>query len=125
QFPVQEREDDGQGGSVTRQTFTNLEKAESYGLELEALWNPFSTLSMLVSYSYLHTEILSDLYLVDPNDLSGSFPDASPDRVVISVSPTTGLPTVVAQNVKGNKLPGSPEQKVAVNVNYTFHFGAG
>src|SRR5690606_32432450 len=33
--------------------------------------------------------------------------------------------SIVAQNVKGNKLPGSPEQKVAVNMNYTFDFAAG
>jgi iron complex outermembrane recepter protein len=125
QFPVTEREDDGAGGSVTRQTYTNLEEAESYGLELEGQWNPVSTLAFLMSYSYLKTEILSDLYLVDTNDLSASLPDASPDRIVVSRSPTTGLPTVVAQNIKGNSLPSSPEQKVAVNATYTFNFAAG
>jgi len=125
QFPVTEREDDGAGGSITRQTYTNLKKAESYGLELEAQWYPVDKLAIWTTYSFLKTKIQSDLYIVDANDLPGNFPDSNPDRIVITRSAVTGLPTTVAQNVKGNSLPSSPQQKVAVNANYTFDFVAG
>jgi iron complex outermembrane receptor protein len=125
QFPISERVDNGSGGSSAVQTYTNLDKAEVYGAEVEMNWNPVSTLAVWLTYSYLHTEIKSDLYVVDANDLTGSLPGSNPDRIVVLANPLTGAPIVVAQNVKGNALPSSPENKASANVNYTFHFAAG
>lgn len=126
QFPVTERIDDGAGGNASIQTYTNLEKAETYGFEMEATMTPWRDLSLLLSYSYLHTEIKSDLYIVDPNDLSASFADATADVIVLARSSVAPFaPTLVAQNVKGNSLPNSPKNKVAGNITYAFRFAGG
>jgi iron complex outermembrane receptor protein len=117
QFPIGELVDNGNGTTSIVQTYTNLEESQSYGAELEFLMNPWSTFQAILNYSYLHTEISTDLYLVDPNDPQGTSPDSSPDRVVRG--------TQVAQNVKGNSWPGQPNHKAYANLNYGFKFAAG
>jgi iron complex outermembrane receptor protein len=106
---------------TTRTDFYNLDMT-NYGVEVETIWSPIDDLQIMLNYAYLKTE------LKDPN---GCYPDVAetptnvgpkPCSVTVAGSPPT---VVVGQQVDGNVAPRSPENKVALNVLYTFHFSPG
>jgi iron complex outermembrane receptor protein len=84
--------------------FTNVPKAVSEGIELEANWIPINHLALSLVYGFNHTSISS----------SCNVPTATGFCVVDALAPTVGL-----QSLKGNPLPQAPENKVAFNALYT------
>ena len=114
-------------GNVTLTEFINVPKAVSDGIELQAIWTPIRDLQLSLTYGLNHTEITSDCTLVggvatgacyvDADDTTASQPQARP------VGPAVAARFV--QAVKGDQLPQAPENKVAVNGVYTFHFDPG
>lgn len=120
-------------GGVTQSQFINVPKAESTGVELEAYWTPIRPLSVTFSYSYDYTAILTgcsgtvtngvltpsanSLCLLDTND---------PAAVARGANPYPGQTGATRdQSVKGNPLPNAPQNKLAVNVAYTWDFDPG
>ncbi len=120
-------------GGLTQSQFINVPKAESTGVEMESYWTPIRPLMVTFSYSFDYTAILTgcsgkvtngaltqatgSLCLVDTND---------PAAVARGATPYPGQTTAVRdQSVKGNPLPNAPENKLAVNVAYTWDFQPG
>ncbi len=130
--------------NVSANDFLNLD-ARAYGLEVESTWHPTHALQVILSYSYMNSAITqgcntatyaSSVFtsgcVVDPAD-----PGAT-DRLakaVHSIAPYSGavFPTSFGyssamqqvQTLKGDELPQSPKNKVALNVNYTWDFSPG
>ena len=107
-------------GTAASNNFVNVD-AEAYGLELEATWQPIQPLQISASYGYLHTEITKGCCFYDPAD---------PSALKSTARPSGG--TAVNNNVlfrfqdlAGSKIYQSPENKFALNANYTFDFAPG
>ncbi len=112
-------------GTIQTQFF-NIPRAVSDGFELGVVWSPIPHMQVTGTYSYNHTEIRSDCVitggvvqpgsacLVDANDPTATGPNSHP------VAGGGG-----AQSVRGSQLPQAPENKFAVNVNYTWDLGGG
>jgi len=107
-------------GTAASNNFVNVD-AEAYGLELEALWQPIQPLQISASYGYLHTEITKGCCFYDPADPSALKSTARPS----GGSATTNGVLLVFQDLAGSKIYQSPENKFALNANYTFDFSAG
>jgi iron complex outermembrane receptor protein len=90
-------------GPTNVSQFVNIAKSRSDGLELGVIWQPIQPLRVSLDYSYNDTEILKSIPLVDVNN-----------NVVTT-----------AQDIKGNRLPQAPRNKLALNVNYGFQLDAG
>jgi iron complex outermembrane receptor protein len=97
----------GAVGSTTFTSFENLPKVETVGYELESTWRPIDDLTIRFTYAYLNAEVKE----------SGIYVDA--------LQPSTAPLTVRQRDVEGNKLPQSPQNKVAVNVAYNINFEDG
>jgi iron complex outermembrane receptor protein len=106
---------------TTRTDFYNLNMT-ILGIEVETIWSPIEDLQVMFNYSYLKTEL---------NDPTGCYPDVAetptnvgpkPCSVTIAGPPPT---TIAGQKVDGNPAPQSPENKLALNLLYTFHFSPG
>lgn len=128
------------GLSQASTNFENIPKSISQGLELELTWQPINNLQILFSYSYLDTEIRKGqaIDIVDPAALD---PRARPlmtaaacQAAVGTANPcpvdifTIGQPNggfQRFQNLKGNRLPNAPENKLAINANYTWELDVG
>jgi iron complex outermembrane receptor protein len=120
-------------GGVTSTQFINVPKARSDGVELEGVWSPVKDFTAVFSYSYDDTAILTGcsgalvggvfiananaLCVEDTNDPLAVQPGAKPIA--------SGGAGVVVQSVKGNPLPNAPQNKVALNLAYTWHFDPG
>jgi iron complex outermembrane receptor protein len=83
-------------GAITATQFLNLD-ARVWGFEFEGQWAPIDHLSLYANYAYLNTEVTDGCCFVD-----------------------TGAPGLGAQNLKGNSMPLSPENKLTVGANYTW-----
>jgi iron complex outermembrane receptor protein len=113
--------------------FVNLPEVETTGLELESTWSPIQSFQLLFNYAWLNAEIQEGCCYVDPVDPRGQLPGALPVEYVPAAGFTAATVnpgdlrtyTAVRQNVAGNKLPQSPEHKVAVNGQYTWMFDPG
>jgi iron complex outermembrane receptor protein len=103
-----------QATQLNETRFVNMPKAEIGGIELEATWNPVSTLQILANYSYLYTNIKEACCFVDPQDRTATAPGAKPIA-----------PGASAQDLAGNELPFSTPQRFTANINYTWRFDAG
>ena len=106
--------------------FYNVPRSIIQGVELETTWNPIDKLNILFTYAYLDSHISKACCVSDPNDPAAIQPGASPVATTSTTGgtdPFTGLPAR-GQNLKGNTLPLSPKNKVAINVNYTFDLGS-
>ena len=90
-------------GPLTVSQFVNIAKSRSAGLELDAIWQPIDPLRISLDYSYDNTRILK-----------------GPTKFDVGGPALAGPVSVV-----GNKLPQAPENKVAVNANYSFHLDPG
>ncbi|KRB52217.1 MAG: TonB-dependent receptor [Pseudomonadota bacterium] len=107
-------------GTAASNNFVNVD-AEAYGLELEATWQPIQPLQISASYGYLHTEITKGCCFYDPADPSALKSTARPS----GGSATTNGVLLVFQDLAGSKIYQSPENKFALNANYTFDFSPG
>jgi iron complex outermembrane receptor protein len=107
-------------GTAASNNFVNVD-ARVYGLELEAIWQPVRNLQLSASYGYLNTKITEGCCFYDPADPGALLPSARP----AGGSATTNGVTLVFQDLKGSKLYQSPENKFALNGNYTFNFAPG
>ena len=112
--------------NINESRFFNLEKATSQGVELEATWAVSDAFDLILSYSYLDTEIKDDRCFIDNAD-TGIVGQIVPDSRFCTVP--TGTPTAlgpqVGQRLDGSALPSSPKNKAALNANYTFFTNAG
>ena len=133
------------GGLAQAQSiFYNIPKAVTQGIEFETTWQPIDHLQVLFNYSYLDAHIKESRGVVDPADPAALDPKARPvitqaqclanaaDAIVGNECSadifTTGLPNggfQRGQDLKGQHLPNAPENKVALNVNYTWVMSRG
>jgi len=102
--------------------FINFPKAQSYGVEVEAVWNPTPDLLFTLSYSYDNTALLTGCNpttnvgcLVNTEDATATGPGA---RQAPGAAPGV-------QTVKGAPLPNAPKNKIAITGAYTWHFDPG
>lgn len=107
-------------GTAASNNFVNVD-ANAYGVELEAQWQPIKPLQFTASYGYLNTEITRGCCFYDPADPSALLAGARPK----GGSAVTNGVLLVFQDLKGSQLFQSPENKFAINSNYTFDFSAG
>jgi iron complex outermembrane receptor protein len=117
-------------GPLDLTQFVNIPKAVSDGIEIEAVWAPLPHWNISLTYGLDHTEILtgctafskpaattSNNCFIDPADPYAQAMGAKP------AGPSTNGETY--QSVKGDELPQAPENKVALNTNYTLYFDPG
>ncbi|HEY2753301.1 TonB-dependent receptor [Phenylobacterium sp.] len=125
QIPIQSVSTAG-GLTQASTNFLNIPKSVSQGVELEATWQPIDHLQFLFNYSYLdaHVEEGSAVDIADPAALApGAKPLPCPAIGCAADIYTVGIPgggLQRFQNLSGNRLPNSPKNKVAFNVNYTW-----
>ncbi len=117
QIPVTVVPQIGQAVVSTTQ-FINLNDVHDTGFEIETIWSPIPHLNVLFNYSYLNAEIQKGCCIVDGNDPSGLQPGVKVGSTSPTIDAITGKP-VVGQNLSGQEIPGSPKNKVSLNVNYT------
>ncbi|MDR3507689.1 MAG: TonB-dependent receptor [Caulobacteraceae bacterium] len=125
---------------LTANDFLNLD-ARAYGLELETVWHPTHALQVILSYSYMNSEITQGCNVstktscfVDPADPGATDKYA---KAVKALAPYSGALEKLGtdkgfssamqqyQTLKGDQLPQSPKNKIALNVNYTWDFSPG
>ena len=90
------------GSGLVLVNFINAPRTRSYGFEAETVFSPTDTLQLLVSYSYLNAEF---------RDFSG---------YIDVTNPAAG-----AQNLRGNRVPQSPKNKVTASLLNRFDLGGG
>jgi iron complex outermembrane receptor protein len=87
--------------------FFNI-NATIYGAEFESIWKATDNLSLLFNYSYNHARF----------DDHGTYEDD------FDVNPTTGQ-AGNPEKIDGNRVPGSPDNKLSFNTIYTWRFSSG
>jgi iron complex outermembrane receptor protein len=117
-------------GTVIVGEFLNIPSSVSTGIEFEGSWAPIPDLLLTASYSYDYTAIQTGCSITgtgaaavargtcveDTND---------PQAVAAGANKAGVIGGVALQSVKGNPLPEAPQNKFAINANYTFHFSPG
>lgn len=102
---------EGINGGPTISSIVNIPKVDSYGLEYESIWQPWSSLQFILDYSYLSAAIKGQ---------AGSCTAAVPPASCYQNSVSGQF-----ENTNGNSVPQTPRNKVAANGNYTWHFTPG
>ncbi|WP_394763125.1 TonB-dependent receptor domain-containing protein [Phenylobacterium sp.] len=120
--------------------FYNVPKAISQGFEAELTWQPIDNLQFLFNYSYLdaYVDTGTAIDIADPAALD---PAAKPLQTVAQCTAAAATPTPCPadvfsagvtnggfqrfQSLSGNRLPNSAKNKLAFNVNYTWHLDVG
>ncbi|NIJ37760.1 iron complex outermembrane receptor protein [Sphingopyxis panaciterrae] len=102
--------------SINLTGFFNLERAKSWGTEVEASWQPVDGLQLLLNYAYADSKIKSCCYF-DGADPTASAPGAQPSGPAVGGR--------FFQSLDGEELPFQPRHKLAANANYTFDVGPG
>jgi iron complex outermembrane receptor protein len=118
-------------GGVISTEFINVPRSVSTGVEAEIYWTPIQDLLVTGSYSFDYTEVRSgctlnsalaatagSLCVEDTNDPDAVAPGASP-------APGQAANGTRLQSVKGDPLPNAPENKLGIDVAYTWHFAPG
>jgi iron complex outermembrane receptor protein len=102
-------------------SLVNVDEVENFGVELEAIWFPFKGLTVQANYAYLHSEITKGCCFGDTSDPAALQPGAKP------VTPPVVVNGIVTrqQSLVGNSLPGSPENKLGLNVAYGWELPVG
>jgi iron complex outermembrane receptor protein len=106
--------------------FINVPKSISDGVELTAIWTPVPRLNLSLMYAFNDTHIESGCKLV--NGVPTGFCVANgedPYAVANGAQPVDPVNYTGIQSVKGNPLPQSPRNKLALNGNYTWVFDPG
>jgi len=112
---------DGEGPALAFSGFVNMPKVQTTGFEVESVWRPIDDLTIRATYAWLKPEVTKSGFYVN-NLCTPPTQAAGPDQP--ASCPAVGSLTA-AQSVEGNVLPQSPENKVALNVAYTFNFADG
>lgn len=120
------------GGGPLETVYINLPKAESLGLEFESTWAATDHLQFLFNYSWLDAKVKEACCFVDASDRAALSPGARPVAGAVidprtgtqALDPVSGEPQR-AQDLAGNRLPSSPEHKLALNIRYTLDFDPG
>ena len=115
------------GVQTVQSNLINVPNTRLDGFEMDAIWSPLDHLVITTTYSFNDSSIQSGCSLVngkasgacfvDSNDPGAAFPGAK------AVGPLIG--TNAVQSVKGQQLPETPRNKMAINANYTFEFEPG
>lgn len=111
-------------------SFINLPKGESRGIELEMNYAVTDHLNLYLSYGWLDTEIKEGLTkegrgFQNPDDPAALLPNANRHEPISGqVDSFTGFQRWT-QDLSGNSLANSPENRVAANASYTFEFKPG
>ena len=133
-----------QSTGTSANDFLNL-NARAYGFEFESTWHPIHALQVVLSYSYLNatitqgcnpglfaTNVYASACVVDPADPGATDRLAKPVKSIAQYSGATfpliyGFSSAMqqVQTLKGDELPQSPKNKIALNVNYTWDFDPG
>ena len=110
--------------------FYNVPKSISEGIEAEVTWlPPIENLQILLSYSYNRTRIDSGEAedLTDPSAIQPGAKPLQPAKACAAAvagdfpcDPFTGI-LQRTQSLAGQRLPNAPENKVAINANYTWN----
>jgi iron complex outermembrane receptor protein len=108
--------------NINQTRFFNLEAATSMGVEVEANWAVTDAFNLYLSYAYLDTEIKDDRCFVDGDDTGYSGVLVSPQGRPCG---PFGFGDQIGQQIDGERLPSTPENKVALNANYTWYTPAG
>jgi iron complex outermembrane receptor protein len=112
-------------GLIATQLF-NLNSVHIYGVELEALWQPFDDLLINAQYSYLSAKVHNPgACFEDTIDPTASLPGADTSGCSPATTSATGALVPATQNLEGNQLPEAPPNKVSLNAIYTLHFDPG
>lgn len=139
--------DDPGGGGVRPppySAYVNLPQTKTTGFELETIWYPTDDLRFILNYGYTNPEIGDTPSLVHALDPLALDPSAQPQGAVALCKLAAGQsPTAPSnldpltrvcdsngvssqgQNLKGNILPFSPKNKIALNGTYTWHMEDG
>ena len=104
------------GGGIDLGQFFNLDKAKSYGIELEGSWNVFRGFQLSGNYAYANSRIESCCYY-DSADPTATRPGAQPTTTVVG--------TRVFQSLNGEQLPQVPRHRFAVIGTYSLDMGPG
>lgn len=96
-------------GTTSVTQFVNIAQSRSYGLEIDAVWQPIDHLQFSLDYSFNPTRIQKSSPFIDLNNNSA---------VTSAVDASVGLYKPVS--IVGNQLPQAPKNKIAINGNYTF-----
>jgi iron complex outermembrane recepter protein len=104
--------------NIINTIIVNLPVVHTYGVELEAIWNPITDLDIFLNYAYLNATIHSTngVCYQDAADPQALAPGANTGGCAAG----TGL-----QNIVGATLPASPREKVSLSAIYTMHFNPG
>ena len=108
-------------GTLIQTQFINIPKAVSDGFELSATWIPIDRLNITLVYGLDHTSILTGCKLVGTVPIGACYVDAADTHALAPGARPVGTSGV--QAVNGDELPNAPENKVALNANYTIPFG--
>jgi iron complex outermembrane receptor protein len=98
-------------GGPNISSIVNIPKVQSYGAELETIWQPWTNMQFLLDYSYLSATIKGQA----GSCLTIPAPSSCYSNTVSGIF----------ENTNGNTVPESPRSKVAANANYTWHFTPG
>lgn len=112
-------------------SFVNLPQSESLGLEVELNWAATDNLGVYFTYGYLDATVKDGIPagsagFSNPDDPAAVLPSANRYQEIPGQVDTgyTYLPRWT-QDISGNKLANSPENRAALNLNYTFDMAAG
>jgi iron complex outermembrane receptor protein len=97
--------------------FFNLDESTSYGVELEAVWRPIDPLRLSMSYAYAKSKIDDACCFVDGVDPRAAQPGAQPVGPLVAGQQP--------QSLAGERLPQTPQNKIALNASYDIDFTAG
>jgi iron complex outermembrane receptor protein len=104
-----------QASGLIATSFFNIPESRSSGVEVELAWQATDALNFMFNYGYNKTEIIE----------SGCLVDAAGDPGAVLIGNQRGSCPAGSQNIAGNQLPNAPENKFALNGNYTFGLGDG
>ena len=112
------------GGALTE--FINVPKSVSRGVELSAVWSPVERLNLSLMYAFDDTQILSGCHVVSGTPTGFCVANGvDPYAVAQGAQPVDPLGNPGIQSVKGDPLPQTPRNKIALNANYTWRFAPG
>jgi iron complex outermembrane receptor protein len=121
--------------AVSESRYLNIPEALTAGVEVEAIWQPIDNLQISFNYAYDKAEIRKLSGIVDGSDPLALQPGAKPLIPLVTCSDpnaakfgscdvNTGF-IQRPQDLKGDRLPQIPENKVALAATYTFNFERG
>jgi iron complex outermembrane receptor protein len=121
-------------GGLTEGQFINVPKAVSTGVDFTAYWAPVNNLVVTLVYSFDYTSMQTKCFgtltggVLTPAANAVCVVDTSdPDAVAPGANPYPGQTpgTTRDQGINGNPLPNAPENKLGLDVAYTWKFEPG